>query len=289
MLLARSGSRLLLSSDGASMFGRANHKNSIPPATYRYARDVVFLQLRDTVFCTECELISYNNSPRCLSCGSQSMLSLARVLGGSLRGQETARMVAGEPSPVIDIPRRPMEVARPASHWDPRHEPAYALAMQAQSTVAMPAESAVSMLQFGVDRAHALSNAAGAALAMREGERMVCRARAGTTAPDIGVEVPQEGLTALCARTGQMWRCADTERDPWVDRESCRRMGVRSLVVAPVMAVRRVLGILEVFSPAPAAFSDEQTATVQLMASALALATVRNSGAMADLPPVSEA
>ena len=73
------------------MFGRTNRKDPLSPASYRHARDVVFLELRDTVFCTVCELISYNNSPRCLSCGSLAVLSLSRVLGGSLRGEECAR------------------------------------------------------------------------------------------------------------------------------------------------------------------------------------------------------
>src|SRR5512135_423125 len=64
--------------------------------SYRSARDVVFLECRDTVFCAECELISYNNSPRCLACGSIAVLSLARVLGGSLLTDDTAKAVPSE-------------------------------------------------------------------------------------------------------------------------------------------------------------------------------------------------
>jgi putative methionine-R-sulfoxide reductase with GAF domain len=105
---------------------------------------------------------------------------------------------------------------------------------------------------------------------------MVCRATTGI-APDIGASVPDDGLTALCARTGQLWRCNDTENEPWVNRDSCRKMGVRSIVVAPVLALRKVIGILEVFSPSTAAFDDDKAATVQLMASAIALASMRNS------------
>lgn len=245
------------------MLGRTSHKDLIPAASYRKARDVVFLELRHTVFCTECELISYNNTSRCLSCGSLSVLSLARVLGGSLKEEPRARMVTGAEQTIT-----PMVPADDYA-WAPQFEPAYALAMQ-------KAGSAVSMLQFGVDRTCALTEASGAAVAMREDTRMFCRARAGATAPDLGAEVPDEGLTALCARTGQLWRCNDTEREPWVNRDSCRRLGIRSVVVAPVLALRKVVGILEVFSPAPAAFNDDKAATVQLMASAIALASLRN-------------
>src|SRR5437016_281327 len=56
--------------------------------------DVNFLSLQCAVFCAECELISENNTGHCLACGSQALLSLSRVLGGSLRGQQTAHLIA---------------------------------------------------------------------------------------------------------------------------------------------------------------------------------------------------
>ena len=228
---------------------------------------MVFLELRDTVFCTECELISYNNSARCLACSSTAVLSLARVLGGSLRGEQRAKVVA-KAAETIEATPRPFLVP-PLQTDCPPFEPAYALAMQNTG-------SAVSMLQFGVDRTSALTKASGSAVALKENGRMVCRATTGI-APDVGATVPDEGLTSLCARTGQLWRCNDTEREPWVNRESCRKLGVRSIVVAPVLALRKVIGILEVFSPATAAFNDDHAATVQLMASAIALASLRNA------------
>ena len=58
------------------------------------ALDASFLSLQAAVFCAECELISENNTPRCLACGSQALLSLSRVLGGSLKGQQTAHLIA---------------------------------------------------------------------------------------------------------------------------------------------------------------------------------------------------
>src|SRR5690348_1543413 len=55
--------------------------------------DITFLSLQTAVFCVECELISENNTAFCLACGSQSVLSLSLVLGGSLRGQQTAHVI----------------------------------------------------------------------------------------------------------------------------------------------------------------------------------------------------
>src|SRR5215471_21019833 len=57
------------------------------------AQHASFLTLQNSVFCAECELISENSTPYCLACGSQAMLSLSRVLGGSLKGRETAHLI----------------------------------------------------------------------------------------------------------------------------------------------------------------------------------------------------
>ncbi len=253
-----------------------HRKSGNPPLSYRHARDVVFLELRDTVICAECELISYNNSSRCLACGSSAVMSLSRVLGGPLRGKETARLIGSEAldRPVDDVvslsyagvsasaASLPVEVAPPA----------WALATESTETTA-------AALRAGVQRACAWTGASASAIVVAEGTRMVCRARAGTSAPELGAEVPEEGVTALCVRTRQVWRCDDTERDPWVNRDACRRMAIRSMVIAPVTVVRRLLGVLEIFSPERNGFDDSRAATVQLVASALAVALTREAGA----------
>src|ERR1700680_848022 len=57
-------------------------------------QDISFITLPTAVFCVECELISRNNTQYCMACGSRAVLSLSRVLGGSLRGQQTAHLIA---------------------------------------------------------------------------------------------------------------------------------------------------------------------------------------------------
>ncbi len=244
-------------------------------SSYRNAHDVVFLGLRDTVFCTECELISYNHSSRCLACGSLAVLSLSRVLGGSLRGQETARVISREEihavvGEVLQDTSSFMEPRAPLAGFPEPPQPEWGYASQSGTLVRA--------LQAGALRSCDLTGASGAAIAIAEGRRMVCRARAGRTAPDLGVEVPQEGLTALCVRSGQSWRCDDAEREPWANREACRTLGIRSIVIVPMLLPRRVLGILEVFSPKPSAFDNYHSAAIQLIASALTVAMVRESG-----------
>ena len=56
-------------------------------------KDVNFVPLQSATFCVQCELISTNNKPYCLACGSQSVIGLSRVLGGSLLHQQTAHLI----------------------------------------------------------------------------------------------------------------------------------------------------------------------------------------------------
>jgi hypothetical protein len=52
-----------------------------------------FLPLQTAIFCVECKLISENNTLLPRACGSKALLSLLRVLGGSLRNKETAHLI----------------------------------------------------------------------------------------------------------------------------------------------------------------------------------------------------
>src|ERR1035441_786253 len=56
-------------------------------------QDVNFVPLQSAAFCVQCELISNNSRPYCLACGSHALLGLSRVLGGSMRNQQTAHLI----------------------------------------------------------------------------------------------------------------------------------------------------------------------------------------------------
>jgi TonB family protein len=110
-----------------------------------------------------------------------------------------------------------------------------------------------------VVRAAEATNATSAALALSRGEELVCRAATGNFAPDLGVPLnPREGLSGVCLRTRQPQLSVDAEVDPRVATAFSRRFGIRSVLVVPVFDVDKVhfMGVLEVFSPAPAAFSS---------------------------------
>jgi TonB family protein len=108
------------------------------------------------------------------------------------------------------------------------------------------------------DVAWRLTGASGAALAMWKEGAMVCRARSGSTAPALGAQLSADtGISGACLRSGKIQHCVDTENNPLVDAEVCRSLGLRSIAVLPIQGWRGVNGILEVFSTAPGAFTDE--------------------------------
>ena len=112
------------------------------------------------------------------------------------------------------------------------------------------------VLHLITERAMSLTGASGAALAFLTDDTMICRARAGEPAPPLGAPVDvRHGLSGECVRSGLLVSCEDTENDPRVDSEICRALGIGSLMAAPIVSDFRVVGLLEIFSPHPRAFT----------------------------------
>jgi putative methionine-R-sulfoxide reductase with GAF domain len=266
-------------------------------------KDVNFVPLQSATFCVQCELISTNHRPYCLACGNQSLLSLSRVLGGSLLRQQTAHCITDSeldslvrdllrtvpdptvlnvadhhtriPSSALRSQLRVANAAHPVSGFRAVHagdHPENEVDIHAAELDLEPAISAIT------ERAQHLTGATGAAIALRAGDEIVCRARAGRTAPDLGVRLQTDaGISAEAVRTGEVMLCHDAERNPRVDLASCRRLGVRSILVSPLRYYRRTLGVFEVLSSSPSAFDERDVATMQLLSSMMVAAISRIS------------
>ena len=262
-------------------------------------KDTNFVPLQSATFCIQCELITTNNRPHCLACGNTSLLSLSRVLGGSLRNQHTAHLITDSeldslvrdllrtvpdpqtlniadhqtrmPSTVLRSQLRVANAAHPVSGFRAVHA-GEEVDIHASELNLEPAISAIT------ERAQHLTGATGAAIALRAGDEIVCRARAGRTAPDLGVRLQTDaGISAEAVRTGEVMLCHDAERNPRVDLASCRRLGVRSILVSPLRYYRRTLGVFEVLSSSPSAFDERDVATMQLLSSMMVAAISRIS------------
>ena len=246
------------------------------------AQPIHFLSLQTAIFCVQCELISANSTPSCLACGSKAVLGLSRLLGGSLRGQTSAHLIEDDelnrivrdllhtvPGDEITYPVR--------QHTPPRHH-ARKLLSTLQGAPGVPGVALEPAIGAITERAQVLTGASGAALALRRGDEVICRARAGRTAPDLGVRLQTDsGISAQCMRTGQIVLCNDADANPHVDRASCNRLGARSILAAPLRQFQKTLGIFEVLSSTPNAFDNQDVATMQLLSSMLVAAITRIS------------
>src|SRR5262249_33428231 len=118
-------------------------------------------------------------------------------------------------------------------------------------------------LRLLVQRSQALTRASGAAIALAQGTEMVCRASSGD-APPLGAKLQiGSGFSGACVRTAKMQRCDDSDTNPLVDRESCRQLGIRSMIAAPIVTNGVVIGLLEVFSPSPFSFGEGDATALQ--------------------------
>src|ERR1700683_116221 len=267
-------------------------------------KDVHFVPLQSATFCIQCELISANSRPYCLACGNTSLLSLSRVLGGSLRRQQPPHLIPDseldslvrdllrtvpdpqirdreslnvadfqtrQPSSVLRSQLRVANAAHPVSGFRAVH-PGEEVETHSAELDLDPAISAIT------ERAQHLTGATGAAIALRAGEEIICRARTGRTAPDLGVRLQTDnGISAEAVRSGEIMLCHDAERNPRVDLASCKRLGARSILVSPLRHYRRTLGVFEVLSSSPSAFDSNDVATMQLLSSVMVAAISRIS------------
>ena len=161
-----------------------------------------------------------------------------------------------------------------------------ATALSAHGGGALSADLALDLvLNEIVEHARLATGATAAAIALTRGDEIVCRATTGANAPDLGVRLDVDsGLSGACVKSKHWQRCDDSETDSRVDAEICRGLGVRSILVFPVVREEKLLGVFEIFSPRPNAFSDREIQTLQ----ALSRSIVNNVDRAADVlaPPV---
>src|SRR5689334_23232956 len=141
-------------------------------------------------------------------------------------------------------------------------------------------------------RAQAFTNASGVAIALSEGnaDEIICRARSGASAPEVGASLRVEGtFTGLCIQSGKELRCDDCETDTRVDTAAIRALNIRSMVVTPIKEENRVIGVLAVFAPTPHAFTITHVAVLKTMADQIAALLHRQRNVREEIPQVEAA
>jgi len=115
-------------------------------------------------------------------------------------------------------------------------------------------------------RAQELTRSDGAVVEILDGEDLVYWSASGSVAPHVGLHVKANAsLSGLCVRTGRVLQCDDSENDARVDTETCRRVGVRSMLVAPLPYGDTIVGVLKVVSSSMHAYNADDVRTLELL------------------------
>ncbi|MGA8443145.1 MAG: TonB family protein [Candidatus Sulfotelmatobacter sp.] len=139
-----------------------------------------------------------------------------------------------------------------------------------------------------VEQACLTTGATGAAIILLRDGEMVCRASSGDTAPELGARFDSvSGLSGECIRSRTVERCDDAHSDPRVDIETCLRLGARSVMLLPLLRNAELVGLFEIFSIRPAAFSERDQHTLEALAHRVIknLESVENPLKFSSVPP----
>lgn len=141
------------------------------------------------------------------------------------------------------------------------------------------------ILRATADTARILTGANGIAIALRTGGVVVCRARSGDLAPQLGALLNVDsGISGECFRSSKVLRCDDARSDDRVDPEVCHLLGIRSIAAVPLSGPEGTFGILEGFSSRANAFTDEQISFLKNLGEIAEGAYYRESAAKAQPP-----
>lgn len=122
-----------------------------------------------------------------------------------------------------------------------------------------------------VERVLPLLGADGAAIELREGDEMVYRAVSGIAAENLGLRIPvHSSLSGLSTLSGEVKVCVDSENDDRVDKDACRKLGLRSMLVVPLRFEDVNVGVLKAMSGHPDYFTPEHRKLLQLLTELIA-------------------
>lgn len=118
-----------------------------------------------------------------------------------------------------------------------------------------------------VERTPEATNGDGAVIEVVEGEEMVYRAGSGAAKEQAGLRLGMmKSLSGQAVREKTLLRCDNTETDLRVDATACRALGIRSMMIAPLLEGTVAVGALKTFSRHAQTFTDLDAYVLQLLA-----------------------
>ncbi|MFF5078413.1 PAS domain S-box protein [Actinoplanes sp. NPDC000266] len=139
-----------------------------------------------------------------------------------------------------------------------------------QREVAAAASDRGEALRLIAERTLTAIPADGAVVGLVHGPVLRAAAKAGSLANREMPEAPiANSLSGVAVRTRTTLRCDDTTEDPRVEPAMCEALGMRSLIIAPLLVDGNPVGVLTVSSGRPNAFDEADEQQLTLLADAL--------------------
>jgi EAL domain-containing protein (putative c-di-GMP-specific phosphodiesterase class I) len=143
----------------------------------------------------------------------------------------------------------------------------YARIIAAQNEIASLAHDPNRVIEAVIGRAQELTRSTGAAVEIVDGDDIVYWAASGSASGQVGLRLRLiESLSGRCITENRVLRCDDAEHDERVNLEACRRVGLRSMLVTPLLHEGRPFGVLKVLSPFPFAYRERDVRSMAMMA-----------------------
>jgi diguanylate cyclase (GGDEF)-like protein len=143
--------------------------------------------------------------------------------------------------------------------------------IQAQGEIAAGDLDQNRAMQVIVNRVPDLIGADGALIDSPDADRLVFRAGSGVDERVIGWEYPREtSLSGRALERRSVLISNDTDLDGRVEADTCRRLGARSLLCAPLVHRDEELGSLTAFATRPHAFDEGDREAIGLLGRSLA-------------------
>jgi PAS domain S-box-containing protein len=137
----------------------------------------------------------------------------------------------------------------------------------AQQEILAAVTDPAAVMNAAVRQTREITEGDGAVIEMADGDELVYRAASGSASNRVGLRLAiDNSLSGLAVRQRTVLRCDDADSDPRVDGAACRALGIRSMIIAPLLSDDEAIGALKTFSGRPKEFDDLDAYTVQILA-----------------------
>ncbi|GAB2861083.1 hypothetical protein GCM10027277_32170 [Pseudoduganella ginsengisoli] len=129
-----------------------------------------------------------------------------------------------------------------------------------------------------------LADADGAVVELLEGDEIVYRSASGIAVAQLGLRMPvANSLSGYCLTNRCAALCTDSEVDERVNREACRRVGLRSMIIVPLMANGAAIAVMKLLWREPRTFIHAELEIVTALAGMAAVLMQQSAREGADV------